>query len=124
MASQQYPTAQLTVGGQPTAAADFAFLSGYEVISATPGYQKDEDNNQNAAGTHRCRLQLSKRKTWSMELEAHSDTTLSTVLDAEELTDISGSVWDVVSAVATKTRSVTVIKLELIKQTDELAELA
>jgi len=116
----QYPSAQVLTGGQPTAAADFAVLSGYEVISATPGYLKDEENKQNSNGTHRCRVQYSKRKTWSLELEAHSGTDITTITDADELTAIDGTKWDIISAVPTHTRGVTVLKVELVAQTDSI----
>jgi hypothetical protein len=116
----QYPSAQVLVGGQPTAAADFAVLSGYEVISATPGYTKDEENKSNGDGSHRCRVVYSKRKTWSLELEAHSGTDITTITDADELTDISAAKWDIISAVPTRTRGVTVLKVELIAQTDSI----
>jgi hypothetical protein len=118
---KQYPDAQVMVGGQPTAADDFTALAGYEVISATPGYLKDEENKQNANGTHRCRVLYSKRKTWSLELEAHSDAVLATITDADELTDIDGKKWDIISAVPTKTRSVTLLKVELVAQDESIS---
>lgn len=116
----QYPAEQVATGGQPTAAADFAVLSGYEVISATPGYLKDEENMQNSNGTHRCRIQYSKRKTWSLELEAHYSTNIALITDADELTDVGGAKWDIVSAVPTYTRGVKVLKVELVAQTDSV----
>jgi hypothetical protein len=122
MATQvQYPASQVLTGGQPTAAANFAVLSGYEVISATPGYLKDEENKQNSTGTHRCRIQYSKRKTWSLELEAHSGTDITEITDADELTDIAAAKWDIISAVPTHTRGVTVLKVELVAQTDSIS---
>lgn len=118
MAQIQYPSAQVAVGGQPTAAADFAVLSGYEVISATPGYLKDEENKSNSDGSHRCRVLYSKRKTWSLELEAHDSTNIATIADANELTDISAGKWDIISAVPTYTRGVKVLKVELVAQAE------
>lgn len=121
MATQvQYPSGQVLTGGQPTAAADFAVLSGYEVISAVSGYLKDEENKQNSNGTHRTRIQYSKRKTWSLELEAHSGTDITSITDADELTDISGAKWDIISAIPTHTRGVTILKVELVAQTDSI----
>jgi hypothetical protein len=117
----QYPASQVLVGGQPTAAADFEILSGYEVMSATPGYAKDLEDSKNANGSHRCTTLYSKRKTWSMQLEAHADTTVATLCDSDELTDISDAKWNVVSAVPTKTRGPTVVQLEIIQQLEGMA---
>jgi hypothetical protein len=108
----QYPTAQVTVGGQPT-------VAGYEVISATKGYAKDEEDKQNANGTHRVKIQYSKRKTLSLVLEAHDSTDITAITDADEMT-VDAVVYNIVSAVPTHTRGVTVVNVELIQQAEGL----
>ena len=116
----QYPADQVLVGGQPSV-ADFPILAGYEVISAVPGYQKDTEDSKNANGSHRCTTLYSKRKTWSMQLEAHADTTVATLCDADEITDAADAKWNIISAIPTKTRGPTVVQLEIIQQLEGMA---
>lgn len=114
----QYPTNQLLVGGQPT-------VAGYTVLSATPGYAKDEEDKQNANGTHRCKIQYSKRRTLSLELEAQYGTTIATICDGDEMTveyPTGNSVlYNIISAVPVHTRGVTVVKVELVAQAEGLS---
>ena len=108
----QYPTAQLTVGGQPT-------VAGYVVTRAAYGYAKDEEDRPNTNGTHRVKIQYSKRQTLSLTLEAEDSTTTATIVDGDELT-VGTTLYNIISAVPTHTRGPLVLEVELIEQAEGL----
>lgn len=109
----QYPTNQLAIGGQPT-------VPGYVVTSAVYGYAKDEEDRPNSNGTHKVKIQYSKRKTLSLTLEAEYGTNISTIVDGDEMT-VDDVLYNIVSAVPTKTRGPTILQVELIQQAEGLA---
>ena len=109
----QYPTNQQLIGGQPT-------VAGYIVTSAVYGYAKDEEDRPNTDGSHRVKIQYSKRKTLSLTLEAEYGTTVATIVDGDEMT-VGGTLYNIVSVVPTYTRGPTVLAVELIEQAEGLA---
>lgn len=109
--SKQYPTAQLAVGGQPT-------VSGYDVMSATFGFQEDRESYQNADGTHKVDIVYSARRTLSLELQAQAGTSVAFYKGGT--VDVGGITYCITSCSIATTRGPTVVSLELIEQDEAI----
>ncbi|MCK9432569.1 MAG: hypothetical protein M0R00_06395 [Candidatus Omnitrophica bacterium] len=108
----QYPDAQHAVGGQPT-------VTGWIVNSSKMGFVEDSEDKQNANGTHRSKIVYSRRRTWDLEMEAESGTTVTTYVEGGEIT-IDDVLCNITSAFITETRGPTLCSLSAIEQAEHM----
>jgi hypothetical protein len=120
MATEQTPSAEFTIAGQPT-------VSGYTVQDADYGYEEDAEQKKDAAGRFLCKITYSRRATLRLEMEANSGTTPAYqdggTIASGVIEDGGGNTtaWKIRSAQVTKNRGVWAVSLDLISLTDLLA---
>ena len=119
MATEQTPSAEFTIGGQPT-------VSGYTVQGADYGYEEDAEQKKDANGRFLCKITYSRRATLKLEMEANSGTTPAYqdggTIASGEIADGAGNAtaWKIRSATVTKTRGPIAVSLDIIALTDLL----
>ena len=122
MATEQLPASTYKIAGQPA-------LTGYEVISATYGFEEDGEDKQSAAGQQKARINYSRRQTLQLELEALSAATPHTYIAGGQIASgtipladgSTASAWNIRNPVYGKTRGVQTLSLDLIQQGDLLS---
>jgi hypothetical protein len=120
MATEQTPSAEFTIAGQPT-------VSGYTVQNADYGYDEDSEQKKDANGRFLCKITYSRRATLKLEMEANSGTTPAYqnggTITSGTIADGAGNAtaWKIRDAKVTKNRGVWAVSLDLIGLTDLLA---
>ena len=110
---EQYPTNTLAVGGQGT-------VSGWDVLSDSPGFEEVASSYKNSSGTHKVDIVYSRRKTWEVELQALSGTTPAT-LQAGGTVTYQGVACRIKSFQAKQTNEPITATLSLIAVADTIA---
>ncbi len=119
--AEQLPSTTHIVGGQPT-------INGWILPDANYGFEEDSEVKTTASGKFAADITYSRRITLSVTLEALLGTNVSTYAAGGQIASgifakPSGgaTAWKIKSSTLAKSRSVTVVTLDLIALTDEIA---
>ena len=119
MAQEQLPAATYQVG-------QLYDLTGYEIISATPGFEEDAEDKVDQNGRNKAKITYSRRQTLQLELESLTAGTPETYITGGQVASgvfplADGSTttaWNIRSATNGVTKGVTTVSLDLIQDGD------
>ena len=119
MAQEQLPATTYDVGQTYD-------LAGFEIITATPGFEEDAEDKVDQNGRHKAKITYSRRETLQLELESLTAGTPSTYIAGGEIATgtftladgVTATVWNIRSASNGVTKGVTTVSLDLIQQGD------
>ena len=122
MAQEQLPSGIYTVGQTYD-------LTGYEIITATPGFEEDAEDKVDQDGRFLSKITYSRRETLQLELEALAAATVSTYIAGGEIASgvftladgTTATAWNIRSSSNGVTKGVTTVSLDLIQQGDNIA---
>lgn len=124
MAQEQLPEATYDVGQTYD-------LTGFEIITATPGFEEDAEDKVDQNGRHKAKITYSRRETLQLELEALTAGTPSAYIAGGEIesgvfplaSTAQATAWNIRSASNGVTKGVTTVSLDLIQQGDQIEEV-